>query len=48
MQMKFIPPQLLYREKIWLTNEYSINSLRLNIPHENNINLDEYDTLKEL
>ena len=48
MQMKFIPPQLLYREKIWLTNEYSINSLKQNIPHENNINLDEYDTLKEL
>ena len=48
MQMKFIPPQLLYREKVWLTNEYSINSLKQNIPHENNINLDEYDTLKEL
>ena len=48
MQMKFIPPQLLYREKIWLTNEYSINSLKQNIPHENNINLDEYETLKEL
>ena len=48
MQMKFIPPQLLYREKIWLTNEYSINSLKQNIPHENNINLDEYESLKEL
>ena len=48
MQMKFVPPKLLYREKIWLTNEYSINSLKQNIPHENNINLDEYDTLKEL
>ena len=46
--MKFIPPQLLYREKIWLTNEYSINSLKQNIPHENNINLDEYESLKEL
>ena len=48
MQMKFIPPQLLYREKVYLTNEYSINSLKQNIPHENNINLDEYDSLKEL
>ena len=48
MQMKFIPPQLLYREKIWLTNEYSISSLKQNIPHENNINLDEYESLKEL
>ncbi len=48
MQMKFIQPQLLYREKVWLTNEYSINSLKQNIPHENNINLDEFDTLKEL
>ena len=48
MQMKFIPPQLLYREKVYLTNEYSINSLKQNIPHENNINLDEYDNLKEL
>ena len=48
LQMKFIPPQLLYREKVWLTNEYSINSLKQNIPHENNINLDEYEPLKEL
>ena len=48
LQMKFIPPQLLYREKVWLTNEYSINSLKQNIPHENNINLDEYESLKEL
>ena len=49
MQMKFIPPQkLLYREKVWLTNEYSLNSLKQNIPHENNINLDEYESLKEL
>ena len=49
MQMKFIPPQkLLYREKVWLTNEYSLNSLKQNIPHENNINLDEYEPLKEL
>ena len=48
MQMKFVQPKFLYREKIWLTNEYSINSLKQNIPHENNINLDEYDTLKEL
>ena len=48
MQMKFVPPQLLYREKVWLTNEYSINSLKQNIQHENNINLDEYDPLKEL
>ena len=48
LQMKFIPPQLVYREKIWLTNEYSINSLKQNIPHENNINLDEYDPVKEL
>ena len=47
MQMKFIPPQLLYREKVWLTNEYSINSLKQNIPHENNINLEEYEPLKE-
>ena len=48
LQMKFIPPQLLYREKVWLTNEYSINSLKQNIPHENNINLEEYETLKDL
>ena len=48
LQMKFIPPQLLYREKVWLTNEYSINSLKQNIPHENNINLDEFEPLKEL
>ena len=48
MQMKFVPPKLLYREKVWLTNEYSINSLKQNIPHENNINLEEYDNLKEL
>ena len=49
MQMKFIPPQkLLLREKVWLTNEYSLNSLKQNIPHENNINLDEYETLKDL
>ena len=49
MQMKFIPPQkLLLREKVWLTNEYSLNSLKQNIPHENNINLEEYETLKDL
>ena len=49
MQMKFIPPQkILYREKVWLTNEYSLNSLKQNIPHENNINLEEYDSLKDL
>ena len=48
MQMKFITPQKLLREKVWLTNEYSLNSLKQNIPHENNINLDEYETLKEL
>ena len=48
MQMKFIPPKLLYKEKIYLTNEYSLNSLKQNIPHENNIVLDEYDTYKEL
>jgi hypothetical protein len=49
MQMKFIPPQkLLLREKVWLTNEYSLNSLKQNIPHENNINLDEYESLKDL
>ena len=48
MQMKFIIPQKLLREKVWLTNEYSLNSLKQNIPHENNINLDEYEPLKEL
>ena len=49
MQMKFIPPQkLLLREKVWLTNEYSLNSLKQNIPHENTINLEEYETLKDL
>ena len=48
MQMKFISPQKLLREKVWLTNEYSLNSLKQNIPHENNINLDEYEPLKEL
>ena len=47
MQMKFIIPQKLLREKVWLTNEYSLNSLKQNIPHENNINLEEYETLKE-
>ena len=48
MQMKFITPQKLLREKVWLTNEYSLNSLKQNIPHENNINLDEYESFKEL
>ena len=48
MQMKFITPQNLLREKVWLTNEYSLNSLKQNIPHENNINLDEYESFKEL
>ena len=48
MQMKFIAPQKLLREKVWLTNEYSLNSLKQNIPHENNINLDEYESFKEL
>ena len=48
MQMKFVTPQKLLREKVWLTNEYSLNSLKQNIPHENNINLDEYESLKDL
>ena len=48
MQMKFLTPQKLLREKVWLTNEYSLNSLKQNIPHENNINLDEYESFKEL
>ena len=48
MQMKFVSPQKLLREKVWLTNEYSLNSLKQNIPHENNINLDEYESLKDL
>ena len=48
MQMKFLTPQKLLREKVWLTNEYSLNSLKQNIPHENNINLDEYESLKDL
>ena len=48
MQMKFITPQNLLREKVWLTNEYSLNSLKQTIPHENNINLDEYESFKEL
>ena len=48
MQMKFIPPQkLLYREKVWLTNEYSLNSLKQNIPHENNINNDSDEDEEE-
>jgi hypothetical protein len=48
MQMKFVTPQKLLREKVWLTNEYSLNSLKQNIPHENNINLDEFESLKDL
>jgi len=48
MQMKFVTPQKLLKEKVWLTNEYSLNSLKQNIPHENNINFDEYESLKDL
>ena len=38
MQMKFVPPSHLYREIICLINEISLNSLKQNINHENNIN----------
>lgn len=47
-KMKFMPPTHLFREEVYLTNEYSLNSLKQEITHENNINLDEYPEFKPL
>ena len=41
LQMKFVPPTHLFRETIYLTNEFSLNSLKQEISHENNINLEQ-------
>ena len=48
LQMKFIPPTHLFRETIYLTNEFSLNSLKQEISHENNINLEEYPEFQPL
>ena len=48
MQYKFTPPQNLFREKIWITNDYSLNALKQEIPHEYNLNLDEFPEFKTL
>ena len=48
MQYKFTPPQNLFREKIWITNDYSLNALKQEIPHEFNLNLDEFPEFKTL
>lgn len=47
-KMKFMPPTHLFREEVYLTNEFSLNSLKQEITHENNINLDEYPEFKPL
>lgn len=38
----------LLRETVYLTNEYNLNSFKQEIPHTNNINLDEYPTFDKL
>ena len=48
MQMKFVPPSHLYREIIWLNNEISLNSLKQNVSHENNINLENFTEYEPL
>ena len=57
MKMKFLPltnsssttaSSQLLRETVYLTNEYNLNSFKQEIPHTNNINLDEYPTFDKL
>lgn len=48
LKMKFFNSSFLFREQVYLTNEYSIDSLKQKISHDNNINLEEYMEYEQL
>jgi flagellar biosynthesis regulator FlaF len=41
LQLKFIAPRAVSRGEVYLSYDYNLDSLKQNIQHENNINLDE-------
>ncbi|MCQ2818369.1 MAG: hypothetical protein MJ252_13970 [archaeon] len=42
LKMKFIPPKQLIHDRIYLSNEYSLNTLKQKIDHTNELDLDQY------
>jgi hypothetical protein len=47
-KIKFIKPKVIMRTQLYNSNDYNINSLKQEIPHETNINLQELKSFTPL